>query len=527
MVSFPTKHQDLSYSSSIVVFGTACIVMTAFLACNVVAIGIKRRRKSSVGQRHPPASIITKIPTKPFDELRKKLTDANEEILTEERQRICNLSFCQLLNELQEGTVKPSDVLRAYQAKTLASSEQSNCIAEFIEEAEMMAAELDGATVKGALHGLPISVKENCTLPTSSWSLKATERPATVPEVLMALGAIPFCRTKSMYQPMTLDQNANAVEYLQSRHNETTRTQFATDSALVGSGGSPLGVAGDLLGSARLQALLNGCIAFKFTTNRVSNRGIFHQIKQLPGCKSAPALISRDVDGIAEVAKQMFNNRLMKQRDNYCSTQPLRIGYWTDALEDKPERNAVVKAKEVLEEHGNELVPFAFKAFDEFGHIGCHSCIKPIAVNNPMKKSQSGPSLRKTPTLSTDTKANDHAPHLGKTIGTINTTFEAMRFKLEVRRFFHEFCDEWRAAGLDALICPPFPLQAEDFSTESAESIPHVAMANAFNLPAGLVPLANAKENRPQNPPMGCSIVGLPYQDETVLRVMRELQAPE
>ena len=66
-----------------------------------------------------------------------------------------------LLEELRNGCLKPSEVLEAYQAKSLVVDRDINAVCDYITEARQWARQLESIPVedRGGLYGLPISVK--------------------------------------------------------------------------------------------------------------------------------------------------------------------------------------------------------------------------------------------------------------------------------------------------------------------------------------------------------------------------------
>ena len=81
--------------------------------------------------------------------------------MTEEREKILQKDIAILLEELRNGSLKPIDVLEAYQAKSLVVDRDINAVCDYITEASDWARDLERIPVenRGALYGLPISVK--------------------------------------------------------------------------------------------------------------------------------------------------------------------------------------------------------------------------------------------------------------------------------------------------------------------------------------------------------------------------------
>ncbi|MFH4982727.1 hypothetical protein AB6A40_009436 [Gnathostoma spinigerum] len=83
------------------------------------------------------------------------------------RQHIASMDFQVLLDSLQNGKVTALQVLRAYQEKALAAQEKTNCITQFILEADDWAKTLDeqfetnkGTGQRPPFFGIPFSIKE-------------------------------------------------------------------------------------------------------------------------------------------------------------------------------------------------------------------------------------------------------------------------------------------------------------------------------------------------------------------------------
>ena len=82
-------------------------------------------------------------------------------LITPERKAILNKDIKKLLHDLKNGSLKPIEVLEAYQAKALSVDKEINAVCDFILESNDWARQLEDIPVdkRGALYGLPISVK--------------------------------------------------------------------------------------------------------------------------------------------------------------------------------------------------------------------------------------------------------------------------------------------------------------------------------------------------------------------------------
>ena len=83
-------------------------------------------------------------------------------LLTPTRKEILSKEIKELLSDLKSGLLKPLEVLQAYQAKALEVDQDINAVCDFILEATDWAKALEDIPEeeRGALYGLPISVKE-------------------------------------------------------------------------------------------------------------------------------------------------------------------------------------------------------------------------------------------------------------------------------------------------------------------------------------------------------------------------------
>ena len=132
---------------------------------NIKIIEIKRKeiakRKKSLEERYNPSILLCIYSPLTFLSL---LIDGI--LLTKEREDILKKDIVTLLEELRNGSLKPLEVLEAYQAKSLVVDRDINAVCDYITEARDWARELESIPVedRGALYGLPISVKVICIL---------------------------------------------------------------------------------------------------------------------------------------------------------------------------------------------------------------------------------------------------------------------------------------------------------------------------------------------------------------------------
>lgn len=151
---------------------------------------------------------------------------------------------------------------------------QTNCLTELLPEALEDAKAADAyiettGNPLGRLHGLPVSVKEQIGIaghPTNAafvaWIDNTTDRDANLVTSLKSLGAIVFARTNQPQSFMHLETSNNIFgETVNARNRRLTGGgSSGGESSLLALSATPLGFGGDIGGSIRAPASMNGVI---------------------------------------------------------------------------------------------------------------------------------------------------------------------------------------------------------------------------------------------------------------------------
>ena len=217
-------------------------------------------------------------------ELRKLLS--SDDSASKKRSDILNLPISELLTKLKKGTLKPVEVLQAFQSKALDCTERKNCVCLFIDEARNRALELEKIPERdrGPLYGLPISVKEcyiiegYCATGGLSGRLEKPEpEDGAFIKMIKDLGGIPFCLT-NVPQTMETFGCSNPVYGVTLHPSDDKRTPGGSsggEACLLAMGGSIMGLGSDGGGSLRDPAHFCGIATIKATGGRVIRRGKF------------------------------------------------------------------------------------------------------------------------------------------------------------------------------------------------------------------------------------------------------------
>ncbi|XP_069954928.1 fatty-acid amide hydrolase 1-like [Cherax quadricarinatus] len=521
-----------------------------------------------------------------LDRLEAKLNDAGE-LLTEERISILSLPPSTLLHRLRNGQLAPTHVLRAFQAKAIVVTYRLNCVTEFIPQAEEWATELEAAppeTRTLPLFGLPVSLKDTIDVEGRDSTMglaKRLYRPAlchaAVVQALRAQGAVPFCKT-NVSQLCVSYGCSNPVWGVTLNPANTQRTcggSSGGEGALVGAGGSLLGVGTDLAGSVRIPAHFCGVVGIKTTSGRMSTRGIARPINAAgAGVLPSMGLLGRDVEIVVAGMRALLEADYMFLADPamaplswrqhlYTDVRPLRIG-WYDfdgVLPATPGcRRAVAEAREALQAAGHELVAFTPPEVRRAWGImtTCITADKGRTVSRLLTGEVADPSLATSklmaqPKLVKAVKKRilqGRSPFMARLLSSEGVKSHQLWQALEEKQVYVEQLTEaWRKARLDLLLAPAFSMPAPPLNcpTNTTAALITTCLYNFCDFPSGVVPVTHEDEDDqaklndyPTDDllfhmvkeategatglPIGVQVVGLPWQEEVVCRGMRDLQ---
>ncbi|KAH7243877.1 amidase [Fusarium solani] len=202
-----------------------------------------------------------------------------------------------LLQMLAKQQVTARALLTAFRKRATIAQQCTNCLTELVSQAVDDAKACDeylsrtGQTM-GPLHGLPISVKEQiavsglCTnAGFVAWVKNLSAEDANVVQSLKRLGAVVFARTNQSRSLMHLETSNNIYGATVNPMNRKLTAGGSTggEAALMAMKGSPLGVGGDIGGSIRVPAALNGIYGLLPSPGRISGEGVMIPIS---GCDS-------------------------------------------------------------------------------------------------------------------------------------------------------------------------------------------------------------------------------------------------
>ncbi|BGP12260.1 hypothetical protein JCM10213_000046 [Rhodosporidiobolus nylandii] len=193
-----------------------------------------------------------------------------------------------LVERLQKGEYKAEEVTRAFIARAAVAHSLTNCLTGvFFEKAIERAKFLDAEFARtgkptGPLHGLPVSLKNQCNVEGEEmnlcyvgWVGRVAKENAVVVDCLLAQGAVIYCHTN---MPQALFSGETVCNLHGRTVNPFNRELAAGGSsggegALIAMRGSVLGVGSDIGGSVRIPSAFNGLYGFRPSYNRIPYGG--------------------------------------------------------------------------------------------------------------------------------------------------------------------------------------------------------------------------------------------------------------
>uniref|UniRef100_A0A3Q2V3J6 Fatty-acid amide hydrolase 1 n=1 Tax=Haplochromis burtoni TaxID=8153 RepID=A0A3Q2V3J6_HAPBU len=470
---------------------------------------------------------------------------------------ILKLSLSELTQQLKDGSLNPDNVLYSYMEKTLAVNQKLNCCTEILLESLDQLTTV-GSNKDGLLYGVPVSIKENITFKDHYCSCgvvinldQPAEKDSVLVQVLKKQGAIPFVRTNLAQALMSYDCSNPIYGQTVNPHNpqKTPGGSSGGEAALIGGGGSLLGIGTDLGGSIRLPSSFCGICGFKptclinFLEHFVQNICFMLATKLV---SSSPGPMARDVDSLALCMQALLCDHMFSldptvpplpfNMEIYRSSRPLRIGYLENDgyLQPSPSMvRGVREVKALLEQAGHTVRRH-------------HTHVIDTVLNWALLD----PSLKRQVFIHSLPKwFKKILSFLLKPVVRLNIILELLSDRAYVD-YIQETIAHWRSCNIDVLLSPMIGpasrlLHADKVST----AVSCTMLYNLLKFPAGVVTVSTvtAKDEEELKHYKGCyqdsfdkslkeavtggeglpvavQCVALPWQDELCLRFMKEVE---
>ncbi|KAJ5966981.1 hypothetical protein N7501_003229 [Penicillium viridicatum] len=434
-----------------------------------------------------------------------------------------------LVELVKSQRVTSEAVTTAFCKRAAIAQQVTKCLTEiFFDKALKRARELDSHLLRtgeviGPLHGVPVSVKDRFDVEgfdtTVGW-VGLTNKPAqsnnSIVQLLESMGAVLYVKTNVPQSLMMSDsynhvfgQSVNAFN-----HALISGGSSGGEGALVGSGGSVLGIGTDIGGSIRVPSNLQGLYSICPTTGRVPwNCSFLHQHYLVPPVAGPMATSLATTEYFME---SLIASKLATPPAN----RKLRLGVIFDDGVVKPQppvARAMRETVDALRAAGHEVIEWDTslhiaitnlwtKGILADGGQHCRSLCK--IVDEPLiegmvigketdllsheEREQASNKIPPITIKSMKTSfPSTHTPIPNQNASVILTRnqFEATKLTLQTA-----FLKQWISAEIDALLMPVLPWVGYKPKTwvKSKQWLGYTAMWNLLDYAAATVPVARA-----------------------------------
>ncbi|KAL4862440.1 hypothetical protein BDV12DRAFT_203057 [Aspergillus spectabilis] len=485
------------------------------------------------------------------------ITSPASPLMAEEIKITEDYNAHQLRDAVARGELSATKVCLAFMKRAALAQQLTNCATEiFFEEGLKRAKELDemfqqtGKTV-GSLHGLPISVKD-CFLVQGQYSTlglvayldhERDTRNSPLVNILLEEGAVIYMKTNVPQTMMAMETDNRVFGRTLNPHNLslTAGGSSGGEGALVGLGGSILGIGTDIGGSIRIPALCNGIYGFKPTVGRVpygeqkscSREGT-------PGLLTAAGPLARTASDLTLLCKAVMASKRPWENDaeargggwrDVTLEKTLRIGVWMGEQDGEyaltaPINRALKSAAKSLEDAQHKVIILSrflpvgdtLKLAADYFQLDDQETLKHI-----IRQGNEEP-IAALANTAPQSVTGSKKYHLSD-VWDCNRRLKAYR---EIMRQI------WKENRLDVVICPPSTTIATPH-----DKFPMPAYAIIWNLldfPASVIPYLKTDDVKDREygnyleaippvdkMPMGIQIVGWRGDDEFLLNATTEI----
>lgn len=490
----------------------------------------------------------------------------------------------ELLRRMEAGELSSVELVRALRERSDEVDGAVGAIVHRMSDAEAEAERLDAERARGALrgplHGLPVTIKDNVDVAgtDSTVGLAArVGRPAAVDSVVVSelkrAGALVLAKT-NVPQSLLSFETENRIWGTTNNPWNPTRVPGGSsggEAAALASGQSVLGIGTDIGGSIRTPAAFCGVVGIKPTEHRWSNLGSSSAIVGQEAIRAQIGPLARSVRDLRLVVSAL-EPAAMAARDPFVPPVPLgdaappselRVGvYDADGFFEPSSavRRAVARAKQHLQDAGVEVVDFRPPNVERLAYL--YFAILAADDGDTLKRALEGeepvpqmktllgltrvpPKARQLLARALAVAGERRVAGMMRAMGPKSVAdywqLTGERAKLRVQEL-----EAWRRAGVHAVLCPAFPTVAPQHRSthDFALGAVYAMRYNILNLPAGVVPVTSARDDDALRPeggdrldakarsieagstglPVAVQIVGRPYRELDVLALLEQVE---
>ncbi|CCH44886.1 hypothetical protein BN7_4455 [Wickerhamomyces ciferrii] len=421
----------------------------------------------------------------------------NSNYLTPEELEITGSSALQLLDAIKDHKYTSLTITKAFAHRATIAHQLTNCLTEvFFTEAFKQAQELDDyykttGELKGPLHGLPISLKDEFNIIGQFSTIGLVDyidhdklsKDSPNVAILRQAGAIFYVKTNI---PTGVFNNITANSIFGKtvspfNTNLISGGSSGGEASLVALRGSPLGIGSDMGGSVRQPASLQNLFGFKPSSQRTPH-DTTSIVEGLEAILATNGVLSTNFHGLELYIKTIVDSKSWLRNSRVVpipwtpidlSSQKLRFGLLLDdgvIKPSKPVKRALEKVRESLINQGYEVIEWQkadlIQSIAKFSSFMMSNGCKPL-----LQALESG----KEPT-----------PDFLKTFEDLPSS-KLMDLQYERYQNCNQFWEEWEKLGLDGLISPVSPIAGAPF--DGFIDFGYSPLANILDTPAGTFPV--------------------------------------
>lgn len=455
---------------------------------------------------------------------------------------------------------------------------------EALKEAEVRDQERAKGEIRGPLHGLPITIKDNIdvagapsTLGVRSRVEHRAEQDAVIVRLARESGAVILGKSNvpQALVAMHCDNHVWGASKNPWSAEHVTGGSSGGEGALLASGMSVLGVGSDLGGSIRFPAGFCGVAGLKPTNHRWSNLGsntalpgqefVRAQIGPMARTTADLSLLFRTLDSPRHSPLDKRVAPIPIGNPDDVHLEGLRIGYFDDdgfLTPSSANQRALCEAVQTLRDAGAELVEFPPQeqleairlyvgATSSDGLVTLRRLLQGEPVVDALKLMWRAGHLPAWALRG----VGGLLPWLGeKRLGAVTQALgpksAAQLWELAAKRQAFELREQarWHEAGIDALVCPATASPAvpvgmgKDFSVIFG----YYGRFNLLGWPAGVVPFTRVRfdeteralnehsdrlerratqvQSKSKGLPVGVQVVAPPWREDVVLALMQHVE---
>ncbi|KAH8159915.1 hypothetical protein CIB48_g8326 [Xylaria polymorpha] len=311
-------------------------------------------------------------------------------------RKIVDRPIEELVEDVQNGVLKPSALLDAYGKVALKAHEKTNCVTEvMISEAEGWIR--DGSiNFKGPLAGIPISLKDtinvggfDSTVGFSSFVGKTCAEDGPTVRLLKDAGAVPYVKTNLPITLLSFESTNDVWGRCTNPHNSKYSPGGSTggEGALLALGGR-IGIGSDVAGSVRAPAHFSGIYSLRCSTGRWPKAGFATSMPGQEGVPSVYSPMTRTLNDLTYFTRAVIGMQPWKYdysvhplawrpevEKEYATKRKFRVGMMrTDGVVDPSPActRALELTEEALKRAGHEIVEIDPPSPYEALYLGAH-----------------------------------------------------------------------------------------------------------------------------------------------------------